>query len=730
MKGISKITFKIFSITILLAVVLPGIATAEVDDNDTDGHKLGLVLSGGGAKGFAHIGVLKVLEEVDMPIDYITGTSMGSVVGGLYAIGYDAEELKDIALETNWNRLFADEVARRNLPLEEKIWDGQFVGSLPIDEEGMRLPTGVMGGHKVTVLLSRLSWSVHQIDDFTELPIPFAAIATDIETGEAVVLDSGYLPEALRASIAIPSIFQPIRIDGKYLVDGGLVRNMPVDDVFDLGADYALGVNVSTQLQSQDQLRDLVSILNQTISIGMLGNIREQEDKADKMLRPDLGDFTIQDFGSVEEIIDIGEESAREIYDELKAVADSLNEKRGEDPTRPEKQDIESVVVDEIRVTGLEEISEDRVLRDFNLPTGEPLMPEDIEEGIDRLYATPFFERITYRLTHDEDKNVLVLNVVEAHHDEFNFGLRYDTRRRASLQFNLAFRNLMMESSSARLTLMLGEKISFDARYFNYPEIGELDTRYGAQTRLNYTRHSTDIFIDQDRDSNVSTDAFFGELMIGPLFSNVALLSTGFRSEYFYQTSAIGDFEFPEGWSLFFSLFGDIWIDTLNRSFFPEYGQSFQYRSDVSLPGIGNTLAFSRHELKWRGYYRLADRWTAGHHIRTGQSYGEDLPLHHQLRAEHYPDAPGFILHQLPGRAFATGHGLLQFEPWNDRFLTVRAGVSNSFDHLTNILEDEPLYLGWALEAGTRTLVGPAKVAVTGSKLNPFLFEVKIGFDW
>lgn len=713
---------------LILITVLP-VSYSGAAETQQPKPSVGLVLSGGGAKGFAHIGTLRVLEEVDMPIDYITGTSMGSVVGGLYAIGYNSEELTDIALNTNWARLFADEVSRRNLPMEEKMWDGHFLGTLPIDEEGMRLPTGVMGGHQVTVLLSRLAWSVHQIHDFSELPIPFAAIATDIETGEVVVLDSGYLPEAMRASIAIPSIFQPIRIDGKYLVDGGLVRNMPVIDVIEMGADYTIGVNVSTQLQTQDRLRDLVSILNQTISIGMLANIREQEELADHMIRPELGDYTLQDFGSVEEIIQIGEEAARAHYDELKAIADSLNEERGEAPVRPQKEDTESVVVDEIRVTGLEEISEARVLRDFNLPTGSPLMPEDIEVGIERLYATPFFERITYRLTREDENYILTLNVVEAHHDEFNFGLRYDTRRRASLKFNLAFRNLMMESSSARVTLSLGEEISIDGHYFNYPEIAALDTRFGAQTRLNYTRYSTDIFIDRSRDSNVSTDAFLGEVMIGPLFSNLALISTGFRSEYFFQTSAVGDYDFPEGWSLYFSLFGDIWLDSLNRRHFPQVGQALRYRSDVSLPGIANTLAFSKHELTWEGYYRIEERWTIGHRIRAGQTFGDDLPLHHQLKAGHYPDAPGYILHQLPGSAFFSGQGLIRVEPWDDRFLALRAGLSNSFDQIIDPFDNEPLYVGWALEAGARTLVGPVKFAVTGSRHNPFLFEVKLGFE-
>lgn len=716
--------FIIFSSVLLLP------CHGSAADEDTTGTSVGLVFSGGGAKGFAHIGVLKVLEEVDMPVDYITGTSMGSVIGGLYAMGYRADELEEIIINTNWSRMFASEISRRHIPLEDKVWEGRFFATIPIREDGLQLPSGVVGGHQISLLLSRLTWQVHDVEDFRNLPIPFLAMATNIETGEPVVLDHGYLPEAMRASIAIPSVFTPITIDDKYLVDGGLVRNLPVQEAFDLGADKTIGINVTTQLEPVEELRDLFDILNQTLNIGMLANVKEQEAIADKMIRPNLSGYTLQDFGSAEEIIKLGEDAARQQYDELKELADYLNQKRGGPQQRVERENVSPVTIDEIVVTGLENTSEERLLNIFELELGNTVLPAEIEEAIDRLYSTPLFERITYRVKQSDDgKNTLLINVQEITHDDLNLGFQYSTQRRASLDFNVAFRNLMMESSTARLTLTLGEEFEFDAQYFNYPTIMALGTRVGVRSRLNYTRHIIDFWVDEQRESSLRTHAFYGELMTGPLFSTLAMVNGGFRAEHFYQSSMVGGAEFPDEWAAYYSLFGDVWLDSFNRNYFPTQGQSLNLRSDFTIPEIDNSLAFSKHEVKSKGFYPIADRWTAGHYIRGGQIFGDDVPLHRIFRTKQYPDTPGFLLHELAGQAYLTGNVLLRVEPWDDRFLSLRGGVANHYDHLSDLFEDNPFHFNWAAEAGIRSMAGPIKVAVSGSERNPFLFHIKIGFQ-
>ena len=208
---------------------------------DSNRPKIGLVLSGGGAKGFAHIGVMKVLEEEGIDADIVTGTSMGSIIGGLFAIGYSPTEIESLAVTENWTEIFNDTPNRRDLGMELKLNHEKYLLSLPLGKDGVALPSGIMSGQKVSKLLTRLTWSVHSQNDFTKFPRPFACVATDLETGNPVIFDHGYLPEAMRASMAIPAVFTSVRVNGKLLADGAGAKNFPVDEAFRLGADYVIG---------------------------------------------------------------------------------------------------------------------------------------------------------------------------------------------------------------------------------------------------------------------------------------------------------------------------------------------------------------------------------------------------------------------------------------------------------------------------------------------------------
>src|SRR6059058_2654289 len=194
------------------------------------GQKVGVALSGGAARGLAHIGVLKVLEEAGVPVDVITGTSMGSVVGGLYAVGYTAAQLDTIVTTEDWYRLLTDPVDRRDLAVERKFTEDHYLLTLPIQRGGIKLPKSVVPGQRISQLLTGLTWSAHAIRDFRALPIPFAAVATDLETGKAVVLDHGFLPDAIRASMALPSVFSPVELADTSVIDGGVIRNLPAQD--------------------------------------------------------------------------------------------------------------------------------------------------------------------------------------------------------------------------------------------------------------------------------------------------------------------------------------------------------------------------------------------------------------------------------------------------------------------------------------------------------------------
>ena len=326
-----------------------------------DPPQVGLALSGGGVKGFAHIGVLKVLEEINMPIDYLAGTSMGSIVGALYATGYRADALEKMTLTTDWRYFFSDTPRRRYLSMEGKRWDARYIGSLPIRPGfQVELPTGLIAGQRVADLLSHLTWPVHHIEDFTQLPIPFVCVATDLATGDAVVLNRGYLPDALRASMAVPTVFRPVQIDSLLLADGGIVRNLPAEDVRQLGADVVIGVDVSSPLKTSSELTSITKILGQTVGFQVQFSTREQREASDYLIRPEMDGISLFDFDQIAAMIDRGEAAARAMLPELQALADSLNRLRLPPPTyKPPRAD--SVYINDLKIEGLHRIP--RILR-------------------------------------------------------------------------------------------------------------------------------------------------------------------------------------------------------------------------------------------------------------------------------------------------------------------------------------------------------------------------------
>ncbi|MEK7854978.1 MAG: patatin-like phospholipase family protein, partial [Acidobacteriota bacterium] len=269
---------------------------------------VGLVLSGGGARGFAHIGVLKVLEENRIPVDYVGGASMGGLIGALYAMGRTPAEIETIVTGLNWGRLlqvsnpfedlsFRRKEDRRNIPapvtLKGKVND-------------LKLPNALNSGHEIGLLIDRLTLQYATLKDFNEMPIPFRAVGTDMVKGESVTLKSGSLSRSLRATMSVPGVFAPVEVDGKILSDGGLVNNIPTDVVKAMGADIVLVVNIETQLGGREALESLPGILAQTINIATVDNSRRSLRQADLIISPDLGKLGSSDFAKVNELIQLG----------------------------------------------------------------------------------------------------------------------------------------------------------------------------------------------------------------------------------------------------------------------------------------------------------------------------------------------------------------------------------------------------------------------------------------
>jgi NTE family protein len=429
--------------------------------------KIGLVLSGGGAKGIAHIGILKTLEEVGLTPDYITGTSMGSIVGGLYSIGYSADELEALVTTVNWDQILTNRIPMDKVAIEEKYYYERYLLDFFIENKKLSLPKGVIDGQALMDLFSRLTRPVHGINDFNDFPIPFSCVATDIVTGLPVTIKSGSLALAMRASMAIPSIFTPVTIENKLLVDGGLVRNFPVPEVIDMGADIVIGVFVSSDLAPESEMTSAIAVLQQSAWVTSAFDTREQMKKCDILITPDLKDYSTGSFSSATGILEKGKEAGNQYYDILKNLADSVSA-FGKLNTNEKLVIKESYHIKNIEILGNQYISSDFIQGKLRIKKDQEITIDHIEDRINVIFGTLYFEKIWYEIINQENDYTLRIHIKEKPKTEIKFSYHYDSENKGGILGNVTLRNLLLSGSRFVIEADLAVNPGFWGDYFKY----------------------------------------------------------------------------------------------------------------------------------------------------------------------------------------------------------------------------------------------------------------------
>ncbi|MEZ0129876.1 patatin-like phospholipase family protein, partial [Flavobacterium sp. LBUM151] len=353
--------------------------------------KIGLVLSGGGAKGFAHIGVLKVLEEAGIKIDYIGGTSMGSIIGGLYASGYNASQIDSIFKRTNFDELINDYIPRSSKNFYGKKNDELYAIVLPFSNFRVGIPEALSKGMYNYNLLSSLTRNVRHVRDFNKLPTPFLCIGTNIETGEEVLLNKGNLVQAMMASAAFPSLFTPVEIDGKLLVDGGVVNNYPIKEVRNLGADIIIGVDVQDDLLNRKSLKNATRILVQITNLQSIDKMKNKIKDTDVYIKPDIRDYGVISFDKGEEIIRKGEEAAFAVYEKIKTLSNETTFYK-----KPKlKVSTDTLQINKINSDKLDNYTREYIRGKLRFKPGSTITYDDLKAGMNNLDATQNFSAIS-----------------------------------------------------------------------------------------------------------------------------------------------------------------------------------------------------------------------------------------------------------------------------------------------------------------------------------------------
>ena len=406
--------------------------------------KVVLVLSGGGARGSAHIGVIKVLEELHVEPDMIVGTSMGSIIGGLYAAGWSIEEIEAQITTIDWSTVFVDRLPRKFRTFRRKQ-DDSYLVPMKMRFKGWKpyIPPSVIGGQSLELLLQRFEIEATGERDFDKFPIPYRAVAANLGTGEPFIIKSGSLATALRASMSVPAVFPPVDMDGVPLCDGGVAANFPVRIAQELGADVVIGVDISSPLDASRDLGNLLARLDQTTSLLTAGNV--ELDKAamrpqDVLLVPEMKEITFSDFDKAPEAIAAGEKSARDVADRLRALAVS-DEEWAEFKKRHQRRPPSDLVVDEVVVKNGSYLSDEVIKKRLDVPIGAPLDEPGLARQILRLNGMDTFGTIHHDLTRTPDgRSVLTLDIPKKPYsrNSMQFGFNFEDDFQGGVTFNLS----------------------------------------------------------------------------------------------------------------------------------------------------------------------------------------------------------------------------------------------------------------------------------------------------
>lgn len=432
--------------------------------------RIGVVLSGGGAKGLAHIGILKAIDSAGIKVYAITGTSMGSILGSLYAAGYSGDTLEKIGREIDWGNLLGTSTNLNSLKMEEKDEYGKYAIELPWENHGFRIPTGLLESEELWLKFSELFFPVYQTKDFTQLSIPFKCIATNISDGSIVVLDKGDLGTAIRASMAIPSVFTPVQIDSLLLVDGGVVRNFPVTEVRDMGANYVIGSNVANGLLPTKKINNVLQVLLQIAFFKEADDNKHQQAKTDFYIFHPLEGYGAGSFGKSSEIIDQGIMKGNQVYPALKRLKDSLDQIYGPEPdTLNRLPNIDSVYITGVRVRGLHKTDSAFFVDVLAFHPGRYYTAWQLTLMARRIYGTRYYAKIYWHLDPGPNNTATVVwEVTENPRTEAKLGLNYNIFSGAGVIADLTARNYFTKNSRSLVTALVGETFRIKGQHLQY----------------------------------------------------------------------------------------------------------------------------------------------------------------------------------------------------------------------------------------------------------------------
>lgn len=548
------------------------------EDCENKDVKVGLVLSGGGAKGFAHISVLKALEEAGVRIDYIGGTSMGAIIGGLYASGYSAAQLDSMVRIVDFDAIISNKTPRKSKPFYEKESGEKYALVLPIRKRNVGIPKAISEGQNVLNILTELTQNVNHIEDFNKLPIPFLCIATNLETGKQEILNNGFLPQAIKASGTFPTLLAPVDINGKLLVDGGIANNFPVEEVKAMGADVIIGVDIQGGLRKKEDLDSAVRIINQIVGFQMYNSLESKYKDVDYLVKPDLKNYNVISFDKYNEIMRIGDSAANLKLEDFKKLAKCQKPKESE---IVKLNGLNKFQISEISITGNKNYTRAYILGKLNLKQKDTTSYKSLIESVDNLSATGNFDIVQYEIDESGEGDLVRFQVKETDiHNFLKIGVHYDDLYKTGILLNITSKHLLFKNDILSADLVLGDNLRYNINYF-------IDNGFywSLGLRFRYNNFHANIKFPEAvvNKLNIGYEDFTNQAYVQTVFSRKFAIGAGIEyKRVVASTETVTDIEgriFAEDngklyfdKSNYFNLFAFLKLDTYDKAYFPKEG--------------------------------------------------------------------------------------------------------------------------------------------------------------
>ncbi len=726
-------------------------AQTTVDDQKP---KVGLVLSGGGAKGFAHIGVLKVIDSLGVKVDYIAGTSMGAIIGSLYASGYSGKQLDSIFESLDFDAVISDDLPRSSKSIYERNNNEKYGVILPFNHFKLKLPSALSRGQNVFNLLTKLTLHVSDVDKFEDLPIPFFCIATNIETGKQILLDSGNLPLSISASGAFPSLFQPVPIGDDLLIDGGVVNNYPIDELRAKGMDIIIGVDVQDDLATREDMISAPDVLLQINNFRTIRDMKVKSKKTDIYIKPDIENFTVVSFSEGKDIINNGKLAALVHVSAL----DQLPKKPINAVTNQELNlaSKDSIIINGIGLNGNNRYTRSYIMGKLKLKGNEKISYDDFNQGVNNLIATNNFDSFQYGFKHSRNREGydFKANLRESKITTFlKLGLHYDDVYKSAALVNLTKKRLLFNNDIASLDLILGDNVRFNFEYL-------IDKGFywsvGIRSRYNQFERgvNSELLLDEV-EINVTginkLDVKFrdqtNQFYLQTLFRKDFALSVGaehkrlnVKSETITINSETDEFLFEN--TDYVSVFGNLKLDTYDSKHYPSSGVYFcgdlhNYlfaskfnngfdRFSIAKAELGYAFKISEKisfNLESGGGFKFGDNSTNTLDFALG-GYGNDF-------INNFVPFIGYDYISLTGNSYVKAYASVDYEIFNKNHITLEGNWANIDNDIFDTGEwiTLPDYRGYALGYGLETFLGPIQAKYSYSpEQHEGIWYFNIGF--